>query len=156
VVELECGVVVYPARWVGDRWRATWSENGQRRQCKAVTEPRLAAKLEKVLERLAAGAANTERPGTDLIEYYLSPDRLSAGRQWSRKHAHTQGRLCERFAVPVIGAVVCQDITAVHMQQIVNAAPTPGEGNRVQGMISALVAARLAGPTAPSLCAVAA
>jgi integrase len=31
------------------------------------------------------------------------------------------------------------------MQQIVNAAPTPGEGNRVQGMISALVAAGIDG-----------
>ncbi len=39
----------------GDRWRAVWYENGQRRQCEAVTEPRLAAKLEKVLGRLAAG-----------------------------------------------------------------------------------------------------
>src|SRR5689334_24641774 len=31
------------------------------------------------------------------------------------------------------------------MQQIVNAAPTPGEGNRVQGMIAALVGAGLEG-----------
>ncbi len=31
------------------------------------------------------------------------------------------------------------------MQKIVNAAPTPGEGDRVQGMISALVGARLEG-----------
>ncbi len=53
--------------------------------------------------------------------------------------------MCERFATPVIAGLVCQDITAVHMQQIVNAAPTPGEGNRVQGMISALVAAGIDG-----------
>src|SRR5215471_8954320 len=31
------------------------------------------------------------------------------------------------------------------MQKIVSAAPTPGEGNRVQGMISALVSAGLEG-----------
>jgi hypothetical protein len=31
------------------------------------------------------------------------------------------------------------------MQQIVNAAPTPGEGRRVQGMISALVSAGIEG-----------
>ena len=39
------------------------------------------------------------------------------------------------------------------MQQIVNAAPTPGEGNRVQGMISALVSAGLDGgyPASPRL-----
>ena len=44
----------------------------------------------------------------DLIAFYLSADRLPVQRQWSRKHAHTQRRLCERFAAPVIGAVVCQ------------------------------------------------
>ena len=60
--------------------------------------------------RLAADAPNMERPGADLIAYYLDPDRLPADGRWSRKHAHTQRRLCERFAAPVIGAVTCQDI----------------------------------------------
>jgi hypothetical protein len=145
VIELECGVTVYPARGDGDPWRAVWYENGQRRQCEAVTEDRLAARLEKVAERLAAGAPNLERPGADLIAYYLSPGRLPVREQWSRKHAHTQRRLCERFAAPVIGTVTCQDITTGHMQKIVNAAPTPGEGDRVQGMISALVGAGIEG-----------
>ncbi len=86
-----------------------------------------------------------ERPGADLIAWYLDPDRLPVGRRWSRKHAHTQRRLCERFAAPVIAAVTCQDIKAAHMQAIVNAAPTAGEGARVQGMISALVSAGVDG-----------
>ena len=60
-------------------------------------------------------------------------------RRWSRKHAHTQRRLCERFAAPVIGDVACQDIKTWHMQQVVNAAPTAKEGARVHGMISALI-----------------
>jgi hypothetical protein len=47
--------------------------------------------------------------------------------------AYTRRRLCERFAGPVIGAVACQDIKTGHMQQIVNAAPTAGEGDRVRG-----------------------
>ncbi len=145
VIELECGVTVYPARGDGGRWRAVWYENGERRQCEAASEAKLAARLEKVAERLAAGAPNLERPGADLIAYYLSPGRLPVRGQWSRKHAHTQRRLCERFAAPVIGTVTCQDITAGHMQQVVNAAPTPGEGDRVQGMISALVGAGLEG-----------
>jgi hypothetical protein len=68
-----------------------------------------------------------DRPGADLVAYYLSPDRLPARQRWSRKHAHTQRRLCERFAAPVIDAVTCQDIKAGHMQKIVNAAPTPGK-----------------------------
>ena len=45
-----------------------------------------------------------ERPGADLIAWYLSPDRHPAGGRWSRKHADTQRRLCARFAAPVIGA----------------------------------------------------
>jgi integrase len=143
VIELECGITVYPAREEQGRWRAVWHENGRRQQCEAASEEKLAAKLEKVTERLEADAPNMTLRGADLIAFYLSADRLPVQRQWSRKHAHTQRRLCERFAVPVIGAIVCQDITTKHMQQIVNAAPTPGEG--VRGMISALVTAGLEG-----------
>jgi hypothetical protein len=139
VIELECRITVYPAREEQGRWRAVWHENGQRQQCEAASEEKLAARLAKVTERLEADAPNMTLRGADLIAFYLSADRLPVQRQWSRKHAHTQRRLCERFAAPVIGAIVCQDITTRHMQQIVNAAPTPGEGGRVRGMISALV-----------------
>jgi hypothetical protein len=130
VIEREYGITVYPAREGQDRWRAVWYENGSRRQCEAVSGERLAARLEKVTERLAADAPNMERTGADLIAHYLDPDRLPADRRWSRKHAHTQRRLCERLAVPVIGRVACQDIQTWHMQQVVNAAPTAGEGAR--------------------------
>jgi hypothetical protein len=98
VVEVGLGVVVYPPEAPGGSWRAVFTENGQRRYRQAPTEAALAAKLDKVLERLAAGAVNTERTGADLIAHYLDPDRLPADRRWSRKHAHTQQRLCERFA----------------------------------------------------------
>jgi hypothetical protein len=121
VVELGCGVTVYPARFAGDRWRAVWEENGRRRQCESVTEDGLAGRLEPVIERLTADAPNLERPGADLVAFYLCPDRLPASGQWSRKHAHTQARLCERFVLPVIGAVACQDIKVAHMQEIVSA-----------------------------------
>ena len=145
VVELDCGITVYPPETEGEPWRAVFIENGQRRYRQAATEAGLATKLEKVRERLEADAPNLERSGADLIAYYLEPDRLSPDRRWSRKHAHTQRRLCERFAVPAIGMVACQDIRTWHMQQIVNAAPTAGEGARVAGMISALVSAGIAG-----------
>jgi hypothetical protein len=59
-----------------DRWRTVSYEKGQRHQCEAATEDRLAARLEKVTERLATGAPNLERPGADLIAFYLSPGRL--------------------------------------------------------------------------------
>ncbi len=145
MIELECGITVYPAREEPGRWRAVWYEDGERQQCEAASEDKLAARLEKVTERLEADAPHMKLRGADLIAYYLSPDRLPVQGHWSRKHAHTQRRLCERFAAPVIDAVVCQDIKTGHMQKIVNAAPTPGEGDRVQGMISALVAAGLEG-----------
>jgi integrase len=145
VVETGSGVVVYPAREPGDRWRAVWYENGRRRQCEAVTEGRLAARLEKVAARLAADAPNTERPGADLIAYYLSPARHPAGKQWSRKHTDTQRRLCQRYLAPVIGRVACEDIKTSHLQEAVNAAPTAGEGDRVRRCISALVGAGISG-----------
>jgi hypothetical protein len=58
-------------------------------ECEAVSEGRLAARLATVGERLQADAPHMERPGADLIAFYLSADRLPAARQWSRKHAHT-------------------------------------------------------------------
>jgi hypothetical protein len=153
VIELEYGITVYPAREEKGRWRAVWYEDGKRQQCEASSEDKLAARLEKVTERLAADAPNMRRPGADLIAWYLNPDRLPVEQRWSRKHAHTQRRLCERFAAPVIEAAICQDIKPGHMQKIVNAAPTSGEGARVRGMISALVSAGLDGgyPANPRL-----
>jgi hypothetical protein len=122
-----------PGAFPGDRWRAVWDEGGRRRQCESVSEDGLARRLEPVIERLTADAPNLERPGADLVAFYLCPDRLPAAGQWSRKHAHTQARLCERFVLPVIGAVACRDIKVAHMQEIVSAPATPGEGDRVRG-----------------------
>jgi integrase len=143
VIVLPCGVTVYPARGEGGRWRAVWYERGERRQCEAASEDRLAGKLEKVVERLEADAPNMTKPGADLIAWFLDPDRLPVERRWSRKHADTQGRLCRRYAAPVIASVICQDIKTSHMQAIVNAAPTAGEGDRVRRMVSAMVTAGL-------------
>ena len=127
VIELDSGILVYPPEAGGEPWRAVFTENGQRKYRQGATEAKLAAKLEKVTERLQADAANMERPGADLIAHYLDPDRLPVDERWSRKHAYTQRRLCERFAAPVIGAVTCQDIKTSHTQQIVNAAPTASD-----------------------------
>lgn len=145
VIELELGITVYPPRGEGGRWRAVWLEDGTRQQCESVSEEKLAEKLEKVRARLAMGAANMTKPGAELIAWYLNPDRLPAAERWSRKHADTQRRLCERFAAPVIAAVTCQDIVISHTQKIVNAAPTAGEGDRVHRMLSAMVGAGIKG-----------
>ncbi len=145
VIELDLGTTVYPPRQDGGRWRAVWHEDGERKQCESVSQDKLAAKLDKVRQRLSTGAANMTRPGADLIAWYLNPDRLPVAKRWSRKHADTQRRLCQRYAAPVIDAVACQDIMAVHAKKIVNAAPTASEGNRVHRMLSALVGAGIKG-----------
>jgi hypothetical protein len=72
VIELECGIAVYPARGERGRWRAVWYENGERQQCEGASEGKLAAKLEKVTERLRADAPYMARPG------YLDRDTLIA------------------------------------------------------------------------------
>jgi hypothetical protein len=92
VIELECGITVYPARSEGGRWRAVWQEAGERQQCEAATEEKLAAKLEMVKVRLEADAPNMRKPGAALIAHYVDPDRLPVRDRWSRKHAHTQRR----------------------------------------------------------------
>ena len=144
VMETAEGITVYPGRSPGDRWRAVWYEDGTRQQCQAASEERLVAKLEKVAVRLTTDAPNLQRPGADLIDWYLSPERQPAGQGWSRKHTHTQRRLCQRFLLPVLGDLPCQDILVAHMQRALNAAPTAGEGARLRRCISALVSAGLA------------
>jgi hypothetical protein len=145
VIETPEGITVYAARCEGDRWRAVWYEDGERRQCQAASEDRMAASLEKVAVRLTTDAPNTLRTGDELIAFYLSPDRLPAERQWSPKHAETQQYLCERFVRPVLWCLVCQDIRVADMQAVVNAAPTVKEGRRVRAMLSALTGAGIAG-----------
>jgi integrase len=118
-----------------------WYEDGERQQCEAATEERLAARLDKVAVRLAAGAPNMRRPGADLIAHYLCQDWRAPGKRWSPKHADTQRRLCERFVAPVIDKITCQDITVADMQKAVSAAPTEGEGERLHRCLSAMVTA---------------
>jgi integrase len=147
-IEMEHGVTVYPPRPEPEgaqdkrhrvRWRAAWYEDGERHQCEAVTEERLAVKLDKVIARLAADAPKMLRPGADLIAHYLSPDRHPTRSRWSPKHADTQRRLCKRFVAPVIDSITCQDIRTADMQKAVNAAPTEGEGSRLHRCLSAMV-----------------
>ena len=145
VIEMDHGITVYPPAEEGEPWRAVFVENGRRRYRQAASESALAEKLAKVTERLVVEAANMEQAGAALIAYYLSPDRHRPDKRWSRKHADTQRRLCERFAAPLIAQVTCQDIKVAHMQEAVNAAPTAGEGERLHRCLRAMVNAGLSG-----------
>jgi hypothetical protein len=68
-------------------------ENGERRYRQGATEAKLAAKLEKVTQRLSAGAANVERPGAELIAYYLDSARLPTGPVVPQARAHPAAAL---------------------------------------------------------------
>jgi hypothetical protein len=91
VVELECGITVYPARAEDGRWRAVWHEDGQRQQCEAPSEEKLAAQLEKVKIRLEADAPNMRQPGAALLAHYLDPPprrgRATGSAAWFRRGA---------------------------------------------------------------------
>jgi hypothetical protein len=131
IIALSHGITVYPPVADGQPWRAVFIEDGRRRYRQAASESGLAEKLAKVTERLASDAGHMERPGADLVDFYLSPARHRADKRWSRKHADTQRRLCERFVAPFIANLICQDIKVAHMQRAVNAAPTAAEGDRL-------------------------
>jgi hypothetical protein len=83
-----------------------------------VAVDKLAAKLVKVTERLAAEAPDIERPGADLIAWYLCADRLPAvPAVVPPTRRYPAAAVCARFVVPVIGAVRCQDIRVADMQK---------------------------------------
>ena len=89
----------------------------------------------KVTERLRAGAPDMERPGADLIAHYLDPDRLPVAKRWSRLHADTQRRLCQRFAAPVIAGVTCQDITSITCSRSSAPRPPPARASGCTGAV---------------------
>jgi hypothetical protein len=75
VIELECGITVYPAREERGRWRAVWQEDGERQQYEAASEDKLAAKLEMVKIRLEADAPKMRQPGAALIAHSVGANR---------------------------------------------------------------------------------
>ena len=79
------------------------------------------------------------RRGLQMVLRLLARSRAAGGRSGTRTASGSSARRRPRrrwppswFAVPVINAVVWQDIKTEHMQKIVNAAPTSGKGDRVQ------------------------
>lgn len=101
VIELDCGITVYPARSEGGRWRAVWQEDGERQQCEAPTEEKLAAKLEKVKVRLEADAPNMRKLGAALIAHYARPHPAPAVppvRSPGHRHGHVPGRQDQSYA----------------------------------------------------------
>ena len=113
--------------------RAVWHENGQRQQCEAASEEKLAAKLAKVTERLEADAPNMTLRGADLIAFYLSrtasqssgsgpvSTRISSAVCASGSPPRSSPRSDARRSRPG----TCRRSSTPP--------PTPGEGERVRG-----------------------
>ena len=146
VWSLNKGVTVYPARDNnGSYWRAQWYDpDGTRRATRAVDEATLASKLLPVLLRLDLDSDNTGCTGSELISWYLSPDRLPIDHAWSRSHRATQERLCRLYVLPAIADKTCEDIRLSDLQDAVNLANTPGQGQRAAKCIHAVMSAGLA------------
>jgi len=96
VIELECGITVYPARSLGCPVAGGLARGGERQQWEAPTQEKLFAKLEKVQIRLEADAPNMRKPGAALMAHYLDPDRLPV---------HARGRASTR--TPSAGCASC-------------------------------------------------
>jgi hypothetical protein len=135
-------VTVYPTRFTGDRWRAVWDGNDRRRQCESVTEDGPAGAGYRAADRGRAesGAAGVG-PGRVLPVPGPAPGERAVVAQ-ARPYPAAAVRAVRRAGDR---GVACQDIKVAHMQEIVSAPATPGEGDRVRGVTSALVAAGIAG-----------
>jgi hypothetical protein len=94
VIELGCGITVYPAREEQGRWRAVWYENGERQQYEAASEEKMAAKLahigtvtcqdittghmQKIVNAGPHGQRRQAGPGGDLGRHRYRPARQAA------------------------------------------------------------------------------
>ncbi|MGH9917704.1 MAG: hypothetical protein ACRD6W_02345 [Nitrososphaerales archaeon] len=77
--------------------------------------------------------------GIRLVEHYLDPSRT----RWSERHRYAQVAYCERFVVPVIGAVPLRDLTTSHFQGMVDQASSASVAEHLRRCLSAMVNAAL-------------
>ena len=151
VIELEFGITVYPARVEHGRWRAVWYEEGERRHCEAVTEDRLAGRLEMVTERLRADAPNMKRTGADLM--VASLERVARGEAVERPQAD-EGVTYARKIRPKDTEIRWDRAAARVDGQIRGLSPAPGAwfmapSERGSVRVKALLSALEAGAGAP-------
>lgn len=134
-------ITVYPAR---DKnpccWRAVWYDrDGTRRAARATGEAALVNKLAPVHRRLRLDTDNDECTGAELIDWYLSPDRLPVDRAWSRSYQSAQEHLCRKYILPAIASLSCSQIRTSDLQNCINQASTPGQGKRLAGCVRAII-----------------
>jgi hypothetical protein len=133
------GITVYPPTREGNPWRAVWYDpDGKRRHCQAQSEAKMVVKLEPVKARLKADADRAQCPVADLIACYLDPSRKAEDKQWSFSYRLVQEKRCARI-LAAIGHLTCEEIRLIHVQQIVNAAPTADSGAKMRSMVRAVV-----------------
>ena len=146
VLELDCGVRAYSPTSAGGYWRIRWEEAGRRRDTTAPGRAEAIAKATELAERLGRGSATdlARATGADLVAHYLDPARRPPRvAAWSERHRDEQARYCERYVLPVLGHLPCRCITRLHLQAVVDQAPTTSVAEHLRRCLSALVAAGL-------------
>jgi integrase len=78
------------------------------------------------------------------VAHYLDPARRPARvARWSERHRDEQVRYCRRFVLPVLAAVPCRRMTRLHLQAVLDQAPTASVAEHLRRCLTALVAAGL-------------
>jgi hypothetical protein len=81
-----------------------------------------------LVERLGRGTATdlARASVAELVAHYLDPARRPARvERWSDRHRDEQVRYCERYVLPVLGAMACRRLTRVDVQRVLDQAPPP-------------------------------
>lgn len=131
---------MYPPLREGQPWKAVWTEpNGRRGSCTAKSEAHMAARLDSIGARLRVDAPNALRRGSALVEYYLSQGWKPAENAWSRSYRKQQRYLCDKHVLPVLARLQCSEITAPHLQAVVDRATSASCAGKLAGLIRSLV-----------------
>jgi integrase len=100
--------------------------------------------LAKEEELLRGATDRTRRRLSDAIVYWLDPATpRPRHRPWSKSRLEMAQRYAKYYLIPQLGSIRCMDLARHHIQEVVNLAPSLGEGKRVrEECVSLLTALR--------------
>lgn len=128
-------------------YRLEWTDpdTGRRRQTTAGRHWEKAwKKLVKKEKELAAGETDTHhQPASVGIAYWLDPGRKTPKTKngWGDSHRSHMEAYAREYFTPLIGGVKLVSLRRKHFQDVVDAAPTAGEGQNLHRAATSLIAA---------------
>ena len=146
VLEFDCGVRAYPPGRAHAFWRIRWEEAGRRRDTSARSRTEAIAKASELVERLGRGTATdlARASVAELVAHYLDPARRPARvERWSDRHRDEQVRYCDRYVLPVLGAMSCRRLTRLDLQRVLDQAPTASVAQHLRRCLTGVVNAGL-------------